>query len=370
MKHCIRSFCVSLILLAVSSRCGFTQQQTFYDDNAPKRYNESVQPIYEEINSLRERLLDDSMSMSDAAEIVEQESSLRRKADALWESTQEEIDSSFRESRDAINAYNTSNKDLGYESALLGSRADLLNNVGKYPVKEAFEANKAQLSDEWEKNFGTRLKPFGEEFAQKKDELFRRIKEEFGTDMDAEGYSRIGTSNPYTGEVYYKYYDQDGNFKAGQWQDDAAGYAKWREDNNASLTRQRDLRQQLQQDSTALKQFDNQFRQNKAAGQRALSSVENGVRRINFVGQWDGRDNVGNWLKLRLNADGTTHYSWGKTSTVYSGDGTWSQSGSSITMQTNDGSWRHQSTITAQYQLQFIETGESGNTYRNYLSRR
>jgi hypothetical protein len=368
MKMKVQLGLAGMCVVLLFATAGYGQHRPRAED-AARRYNEGVQPIYEEIDSLRQKLGDSTMSMSDAAKIIDQQSALRGKADQLWSSTQAEIDNAYRQTREDINNYNADNRRLEYESAILGSRGDVLNNVGKYPNKEAFETNKPNLSADWEKNYGSRLKPFGEEWAKQKEEFFARYKEKYGVDLNAEGYSRIGSVNPYTGQVNYKYYGPDGNLIAAQWKNDAEGYEKAQQDFDAARSRQQERQTALKADEASLKKFDSEFQQSRASGQQGLASLEKSVRRIDFAGLWRGRDNVGNWLVLRLNRDGTTHYSWGKSATEYSNSGTWQQTGSRITMQTDDGEWRHQSTITTQNQLEFIEIHADGRRYTNYLTR-
>jgi len=342
-----------------------------FDENAPKRYSEAVQPIYEEIDSLRGKLNDDSLSMSDAAKIIEQQSALRRKADSLWNSTQAEIDKSYRDARDAIVNYNAGNRQLEFESAITGSIADGLNNVSKYPTKDAFDSNKATMAKAWDQNYGSRLKPFGEDFAKMKDDFFARYKEKYGVDLNEAGYSQIGTINPYTGEVYYKYYGPDGNLIAGQWKNDAEGYEKWKQDADTYRRRQRDMQEQLQKETSELNQFDGQFQSSRSTGQSNLRSLERSVTKVNFAGGWRGGDNTGNnnRVSLSLNLDGTLTYAWSRSRASYSGRGRWTQTGKRVTARTNDGKYQLRSRIADDNRMEFNVVEDGSPPFQVFLNR-
>ena len=112
--------------------------------------------------------------MDAAAKLIDQQSTLRQQADQLWSSTNAKIDAAFSQTRDAINGYNDANRDVSFQSAVVGSQIDVLNNVAKYPTRDAFEQNKAQMSQDWQNTYGNRLKPFGDDFAQRKADLHWR----------------------------------------------------------------------------------------------------------------------------------------------------------------------------------------------------
>lgn len=342
-----------LCVMQLSAASTVAQERIIY---VADEYNKSVQPIYDEIDSLRSKLNDGNLSISEAAKIIEQQSVLRRKVDALWASTQSRIDKSYRDTRDAIVKYNLDNRQLEFDSAIAGSIADGLNNVAQFPTKEAFGANKVRMAAAWDQNYGARLKPFGEEFAKKKADFFSRYKQKYGVDLNTAGYSRIGEINPYTGEVYYKYYGTDGKLIAGQWQDDAQGYQKWKEDADAFRRRQLDIKEQLQRDTTVLRQFDGQFQQSVGTGQAILAALENDVARIQsdpgvaqqgrdrrpaksipvppsssgeqiILGRWIRRDDLGtrnasrNYYELRSGGNATSTLDFPDTTVRWAKDG-------------------------------------------------
>ena len=57
------------------------------------------------------------------------------------------------------------------------------------------------------------------------------------------------------------------------------------------------------------------FDQSRSAVGSRMTSLDNMVRRVDFGGNWSGRDNVGNWVTLALYDDGTMNYSYGRTGT-------------------------------------------------------
>jgi hypothetical protein len=366
MHPTLRTLLLPVLAFAASAGAGLAQDKLA---EIARAYNQGVQPIYDQIDDLRRRANDPSLSMDESARLIDQQSSLRRDADQLWKSTQGDVDSAYRRTGRAIDGYNADNRRLDFESAIVGTQIDLLKNVGNSATKEEFEQKKAQFSQQWEQTYGSRLRPFGDDFDTMKKDLFGRVKDAYGVDLEQTGYSRIGTINPYTGETYYKYYGPDGNLVGGQWKDDADGWSKWRDDVAASYRRQRDLQQQLQADASDLAQSNDRLERARQATNSKLADLQNRVRRVDFAGNWQGYDNVGNWIRLRLSRDGTMRWSWGKTSTTYSSSGDWQQSGQRISMRTSDGQWRLFSTITEQFRLEFIEVNSSGGRYTEYLTR-
>jgi hypothetical protein len=332
-------------------------------------FNTQIQPINDAIDDLTKQLENPNMSMSDAAAIVNQQSSLRQKADDLWNSTQDGISDAFQQTGQQIQDYNGANRKLDYESAVIGTKLGILEGVAKYPTKDEFDRNKSQLSDQWENTYGTRLKAFGEEWDAQRQQMFKDAKERFGVDMQAEGYARIGTSNPYNDTAYYKYYGPDGKVLYAQWQNDADGWEKYRQDSDTFRRRQLELQDFLNKEARGLYDFDNQFSAQRAGTSSRLATIAGRVRKINFAGNWAGRDNVGNWVRLYLDGSGTMYWSWGRGGAVYNFVGSWSQLGDHISMNTNDGQWNLESTITQEYRLQFRERHISGRTYEEYLDR-
>ena len=175
-----------------------------------------------------------------------------------------------------------------------------MNNVAKYPTKDAFDANKAQMAADWDKNYGSRLKPLGEEFAQKKEAIFKEIKERDGIDLAAQGYSRVGEYNPYTGDYYYKYYAKDGSVKWAEWKDDADGYQKYQQDVETYRRRQLSKGDDLKSEASKLTDLSNGFDRSRQSGSQQLESLAGAVNKINFGGSWSGGDNTGNGNSVGL----------------------------------------------------------------------
>ncbi len=335
MPRFLRGLWLSLVATTTLAHPAVAQYGAKSTEEIARGYNQGVQPIYERIDELRRKANDSSLTMNEAARLVDQQSALRREADQLWSATQGDVTAVYRRTGDAINRYNAETRRLDFESSIVGSQIDLLNNVGKYPSRGQFDQNKDALSQQWEQTYGSRLRPFGDEFAQRKAELFGQVKDRYGVDLEQTGYSRIGTINPYTGETYYKYYGPEGNLVAGQWKDDANGWNKWREDVNTSWRRQRDQQQQLQRESVELGQINNQLEKSRNTVSNSLSLLRSEVRRVEFTGRWSGvleravgdERNEGNRTTLFLYSDGTfkgTEYGSGAPSPM---TGTWRQSG-------------------------------------------
>jgi hypothetical protein len=344
-------------------------QDTPRVDDLARDFNSAIGPINDGIDNLTKQLDNPRLTMDESAKIIDQQSALRSNADDLWNKSQERVSFTYKQTSQDITTYNNDNRKLEYSSAIIGSQNDVLGNVAKYPTKDQFEANKAQMSANWDQTYGSRLKPFGDDFAQQKDAIFKEVKDKYGIDMRKDGYDRVGTINPYTGEVYYKYYSKDGSVAYAQWQDDADGWNKYRQDSDTFRRRQLSKQEALSNDAAALNQFTDKFEASRQSFIGRLDSIGNRVQKINFAGNWSGNDNVGNWVRLNLHRNGTMSYSYGKTSTAYSSNGTWNQIGPQITMGTNDGDWTFESQITDQSRLQFTEINRSGRQFTNYLSR-
>ncbi|QDU98560.1 hypothetical protein [Lignipirellula cremea] len=369
-----RTHLAALLTLLLGISSSHAQAQTRPEDIA-SGYSESVANIYEQIDEIGSQLEDSSLSMSQAAAVIEQQSALRRQADTLWENTETQIKSAYGEARDSIVEYNTTARQMEFDSAIAGTIQDVLTNVGANPTKASFESNKAAMAQAWEQEYGSRLKTFDEEFTQRRDDFFKSYKEETGIDLKETGYARIGSSNPYNDDVYYKYYGPDGegnedSLLAIDYLKDAEGYQQMQEDFATRRRRQKQQQELLAGSKSSLEQFNSNFRRQREQAQGQIASLANRVQKVSFTGNWSGRDSVGNWLKLRLNSDGTTVYFFGGVDRPYSGAGRWEQRGTTITMRTNDGQWSHVSTITTQNRLQFTETREDdGRKFTNYLTR-
>ncbi|MBX9624062.1 MAG: hypothetical protein K2X82_09660 [Gemmataceae bacterium] len=339
-------------------------------ENIARDYNTKAQGIQDQVDSLYKKLDNPNLSMSDAAAIIDKQSGLRLQADATWAESQKAIDQSFSYKRQEINDYNRANQELDFQSAIAGSQIGLVNNVAKYPEKAMFEANKEAMSKEWEQTYGSRLKPFGEEWAAKKEEMFKSLKENNGIDLAKDGYGRIGTYNPYTGETYYKYYDKDGNLLKFQWQNDAKGWEKWQEDSRTYWRRQRQQQDQLQRDAAQLMKDNGTLNSTQKALSGGMTKFENAAKRVNFAGNWNGGDNVGNTVRLTLGRGGSMSYYFGGTDRPTTYDGTWTQTGRQITAQTSDGAWTLKSTINDQFRLEFNAIRNSdGKTFYDSLRR-
>jgi hypothetical protein len=338
-------------------------------------YEAQVRKINDELDALYRKINDESLSMAEAARLIDQQSALRKKADSYWNETTKAMNESFMAKRDEFNKFNSTNMELEFKSAISGSATDLLNNVAKYPNKTDFESNKSAMSKTWEDTYGSRLKPFGEKFAAEKDAWFKTLKDDYGIDLVKDGYARIGTYNPYTGEVFYKYYgkDKDGveRLQLAVWENDAKGWEKSNEAFRASRKRQQEWKESLAKDAEALKTGDSALKGLRKDSAGAMAKVENVAKRVNFVGGWRGGDTTGNnnTVGLRLNSDGTLTYSWSRANASYSGGGTWQQTGRQITAQTNDGKYDLRSSITEDFRLEFNVTEQGTGSFRVYLNR-
>jgi hypothetical protein len=222
-----------------------------------------------------------------------------------------------------------------------GSNIDFLNNVARYPKREDFEKNREQMSQDWERKYGSALKKHSQTEMEKKiDEGF---KEWFPEGKDT-GYRRIGTINPYTGEYYYKFYDKDGEWKFSVWNTGYEGWKRYQDDLKAewrrhSLSREEYLRQakglkdKLDGLADAEKKAGDQL--SRAKGQ--LASLARQARedeaeraRAQVVGTWKGVSVQGDnrvSVTAYFSDDGrvTNTGSNGK-----SGRGTWIRDGDSI----------------------------------------
>jgi hypothetical protein len=357
-----------LAALPAGARAQYSPKRT---EQIAREYNQAVTSINDRIDELRGKANDPNLSMSGAARLIDQQSELRRQADRLWSNAQSDVTGAFRKTGEAIDRYNAENRRLDFQSAIAGSQIDLLNNVAQNPTREQFDQKKDELSRQWEQTYGSRLKPFGDDFAQEKASLFKRVKDAYSIDLNQTGYSRIGTINPYTGETYYKYYGPDGNLVAGQWKDDANGWSKWREDVNTSIRRQRDWGQQLERESADLNRFNGQLEQNRAATQGQLSSLETQVRHVDFSGKWSGRDSDGDTIQLSLYADGTMLYVERLRSdgSVTRNWGSWEQNGRAIYMGNNAGDMKWSGRVLSNRQLEISGRNSYGKRWVDYLSR-
>jgi septal ring factor EnvC (AmiA/AmiB activator) len=275
---------IGILLLVAPCNQGNAQHSAFsFDDSAPRQYNQQIESLQEKIDDLRTKLKNSNLSLSEASAIVAEQSQLMKQADALWSTTEAKIDQSFQSARQSINEYNADNRKLEMQSVIAGSIGSVLNNVAKYPTREAFEANEAAIAAEWERTYGSRIKPLGEEFAKLQSQFFDEYKTKYGVDLNQTGYSRIGTVNGFTAEAYYKYYTADdpstkdiieGELAAIVHQNDANGYNKAKIDFATDWKRQRERQQQIQQQTKELKQFESQYQQSKTTNREKLNSVQ------------------------------------------------------------------------------------------------
>ncbi|MBA4063769.1 MAG: hypothetical protein C0501_08665 [Isosphaera sp.] len=368
MKAPVLFLAGAAVLLHVSA--GRTQHKARPSDQIARDYNTDAMKLQDELYALRTKLNNPNLSSSEANAVVEEMSRLQKRADNSWAATQKEINESFSYKRQEMNAFNQETKKMAFESAVAGSRIDLLNNVGKYPEKAEFEKNKDALSKAWEQTYGSRLQPFGKEFAESRDAYFKSMKEKYGLDFEKDGYARIGTYNPYTGEVYYKYYGKDGKLEVLQWENDAKGWEKYREDSQTYWRRRRDEKEALEKDAAQLTKDGAAVKATQKTLSGTLTTLEIATKRVNFAGGWSGRDNLGNSVRLTLNPAGSMTYSFTERGRTYSSGGSWSQAGRQITARTSDGAWTLKSTITEEFKLEFDAIrGSDGETFRDYLNR-
>ncbi|MFN0195335.1 MAG: OmpH family outer membrane protein [Planctomycetaceae bacterium] len=284
---------ISVCLFAAST---FAQKQSV--DDLAKEYNKQVEPLQEEIDSLRKMLDNAELTLDEKKGLIDQQTELQKKADELWNNSQSAIDGAFRQKRDDIVNFNDETKSLQFESAVVGSKMDVLNNIVKYPNKSDFDKNLPEMSKAWQQQYGERLKPFGEEFAKQKEEIFKRVQETYGIDMRKDGYDRIGTSNPYDNKAYYKYYNKDGKPTWVQWQNDADGWKKYQEDVEAIRRRKLDDRKNLKKDSKLLKELNNLFFDARDNTNVRIASLGDDIRgfkvpgEFNILGVWNYVDTL------------------------------------------------------------------------------
>ncbi len=356
------------MIAAFCSATAFAQHKPKSSDEVARDYNKSAQTILDEIDTLHKKLAKSDLSMGDAAKLIEQESRLRKQADDAWTTSQKAINNSYSDARKQITQYNDDNKKLEFQSVVSSGYGDFMSNVAKSGDKATFEKGKDALSKDWDKTYGSRLKPFGEEFAKQKDDWFAKLKDG-GIDLAKDGYSRIGTYNPYTGEVYYKYYGNDGKLDLITWDKDADGWKKANADFRKSRQRQQELKSTLDKDAAQLTRDGAAVKATGKTLSGSMTDLEKVAKRVNFAGSWSGNDDVGNTVQLTLNSDGSMNYSYSGRAQPYSSGGTWSQSGRQITARTRDGIWTLQSRITEQFRLEFDENSNAGGKFRNFLSR-
>ena len=363
MRLCMLSLVIATTLALTSG--ARAQQKPRSSDETAKYYNAKAQTIQDDIDALRKKLDDPKLSMSDANKLIDQMSSLRKNSDTLWNDTTKSANDYFGYKRDEFNKFNDENKKLVYQSAVAGSQTDLLNNVAKNPDKASFESNKEAMSKAWEANYGSRLKPFGPEFAETKDAVFKTLKDDYGIDLVKDGYSRIGTYNPYTGDVYYKYYGKDGKLDWVIFENDAKGWEKYNAELRTVRKRRLEWKDSLEKDRAQIDKDRTALKTTRDGLTGAMAKVESKAKRVNFAGSWSGNDNVGNTVRLTLNSDGSMTYYYGGRARPYSSGGTWTQTGTDITARTSDGVWRLESRITEEFRLEFNEFHKDGDTFQN-----
>jgi predicted DNA-binding protein YlxM (UPF0122 family) len=320
-------------------------------DEIARDFNQKMQAVHDEIDSLEKTLEKGRLSLTEAAALREQQNKLRRTIDQLWTQSQGELDQSFSKFHREVANLNLENRRLEFESAIAGSQRDLLNNVEKFRDIKAFEGNVKEMGLAWDQKYGVRLKVFGDDFDRDREEIFRKIKESYGIDLKADGYGRQGTSNPYTGQLYYKYYDPSGALKYAQWLNDQEGWSKYRNDLEKKRRRLREEKARLQDMAKQSQFFENELRTaGKSLSQSGTSPIDSGDNPgktaadggNNVLGVWHVQDALGNRFTLDFRSDGTVVTSNGSASAVWK----WTK--------TNEGDY-------------FVNSGSSfrvGHTYR------
>src|SRR4051812_27820782 len=99
---------IAALLVLMVAAVAPAQHKPRSSDDLARDYNQAIQPINDQIDDLGNQLRSGSatLTMNEAAKIINQQSTLRRKADDLWAATDAKINSSFKETRDAITNYN------------------------------------------------------------------------------------------------------------------------------------------------------------------------------------------------------------------------------------------------------------------------
>ena len=95
MKQLIRFGILTLVFGIALQQTRPLAQGDSTPDGIAKDYNTAIQPLYDQIDSLKKKADDSSVSMADAAKIVYQEDAIRKQADDLWTNTNAKIDQAF-----------------------------------------------------------------------------------------------------------------------------------------------------------------------------------------------------------------------------------------------------------------------------------
>ncbi|MCA9178270.1 MAG: hypothetical protein KDB14_27595 [Planctomycetales bacterium] len=129
-------------------------------------------------------------------------------------------------------SYDYGGMDLGLVTDLGKSIAEGLENVARNPTRAQFDAKRQQFAGEWQRKYGDTLGSRDSEFAEKREKMLKWYKEKFGKDLKEQGYQRLGVVNPYSGEYFYRYYEDEkngGKALYGIWKEDALTYNAFRE---------------------------------------------------------------------------------------------------------------------------------------------
>jgi hypothetical protein len=313
-------------------------------DDFAKSYSQQMQGLQEQAEALRKQFVSAKPGSPEIEKIYDRMSAVSKQMDRLWDSTEAAQKAAFRKKRDEIVSFNDANKRLEYSTAILGSQDNLLENVRQNPNQGDFEKKKDQMSQEWERKYGSRLKPFGDEFDERKEELFKQVKDAYGIDLKTQGYARIGTSNPYENNAYYRYYDKDGKLRLGVWTDAAKSLEKWQKDNEASNRRQRDQKEQLDKQRTELLGFQRDF---KASRDSIRSSVQEQIAAVQKARKgagdlagttWVSRSSDGQSDRWSFQTGGNLAFQNLKIASD-NGTGSWSVSGDTISLRTGAATW-------------------------------
>jgi hypothetical protein len=370
-----------VLILAPSTQVSAQQENPRSVVEIARSYNEKIQKLQDQYDALRNQFVSAKPGSNEIGRIQEEMSAISRQMEGLWDDTMSAQKAAFRKTRDDIVRFNESNQKLTYSTAILDPLDGFFGNLRQFPTLGDFEKNKEQMSQEWDRKYAPRLKPFGEEFAQRKEELFREVKEAYKIDLKAVGYARIGTSNPYENNAYYRYYDPTGKLWMGVWTDAAKSLQKWQKDSEASSRRQRDQKSRLENERRDFLKLQRDFmdsRNSLRSNVRGmLAEVEQARRdsetrpppRPSQTTKRPPRETPGGSVagtEWRMNGGrGYIAFRAGGSAIVAASKGTaaktirWSQSGNQVTIELPDGS--RSFTLSGD-----TMTDDSGNTWRKH----
>jgi hypothetical protein len=247
----LRHVTVTIAMIAMIAADGPSTAQTISGDTIGKvmddlhhRANALVEqqdPLVDKMNKL-------GTNTAEYKQLQAKFDEIQRKVDALRSESTKIFENYISEANKKAETFNKDAKNLGEASSLLSSQKDFLENVAKYSTKQSLEKDKQKLADSWDKNYKNRLQAFGPQFEEKKNELFRIL-----GSKNNDYTRRIGISNPYTGEAYYRYYDKEGKLLGAVWNGDADLWDRVRDDFDNYRQRMVRSKQAYEQEVTVFK---------------------------------------------------------------------------------------------------------------------